>query len=140
MSISHSVTKTIGIDRPSGQVFAFLADPANWPRWAVVNVRSIEPTDDPDWWRMSTPLGPARLRLRADAESGILDHDYVDDTASWRVPARVVPNGDGAEFMITFHQPPSLDDAEFKQQTDLVDTELATLKKILEAGPADVTA
>ncbi|MGV4980998.1 SRPBCC family protein [Streptomyces sp. NPDC001709] len=134
MSIKHSITKTIGIDRPHEQVFAFLADPANWPEWAVVNVRSIEPTDDPDWWRMSTPLGPARLRLRANAEFGILDHDYVDDTASWRVPARVVPNGDGTEFMITFHQPPSLSDSVFKEQTDLVDTELATLKRILESG------
>ncbi|MEU8033402.1 SRPBCC family protein [Streptomyces sp. NPDC049099] len=140
MSISASITKTIGIDRPYEQVFAFLADPANWPRWAVVNVRSIEPTDDPDWWRMSTPQGPARLRLRAHAEYGILDHDYVDDTASWQVPARVVPNGEGAEFMITFHRPPSLTDAVFKEQTDLVDTELAALKEILETGRADVTA
>ncbi|WP_369394266.1 SRPBCC family protein [Streptomyces sp. CG1] len=140
MSIKNSVTKTIGIDCPREQVFAFLADPANWPKWAVVNVQSIEPTDDPDWWRMSSPLGPARLGMRANAEFGILDHDFVDDTASWRVPARVVPNGDGAEFMITFHQPPSLGDAEFKEQIDLVDTELATLKKILETGRAGVTA
>ncbi|MFI9251934.1 hypothetical protein [Streptomyces sp. NPDC053069] len=106
----------------------------------MVNVRSVEPTDDPDWWRMSTPQGPARLRLRAHAEYGILDHDYVDDTASWQVPARVVPNGEGAEFMITFHRPPSLTDAVLKEQTDLVDTELAALKEILESGRADVTA
>ncbi|GHE08470.1 SRPBCC family protein [Streptomyces alanosinicus] len=132
MSTSLSVTKTVSIDRPCEQVFAFLADPANWPRWAVVNIRAIEPTDDPDWWRMSTPLGPARLRLRAHAEFGVLDHDYVDDTASWSVPARVVPNGDGADFMITFHRPPTLTEAVFREQSDLVDTELATLKKILE--------
>ncbi|MFI5972871.1 SRPBCC family protein [Streptomyces sp. NPDC051452] len=137
MSITHSITKTVGIDCPWEQVFAFLADPANWPKWAVVNIRSIEPTDDPDWWRMSTPLGPARLRVRANAEFGVLDHDYVDDTAAWCVPARVVPNGDGAEFMITFHQPPSLTEEVFKQQAELVDTELAALKEILEtAAPA----
>ncbi|MFI9810505.1 SRPBCC family protein [Streptomyces sp. NPDC052301] len=134
MSIEPSVTKTVTIDCPYEKVFSFLADPANWPRWAVVNVRSIEPTDDPDWWRMSTPLGPAGLRLRANAEFGILDHDYVDETASWRVPARVIPNGDGAEFMITFHRPPSFTDTFFKEQTDLVDTELAILKKVLESA------
>ncbi|MEU5540668.1 hypothetical protein [Streptomyces sp. NPDC020362] len=136
MSIATSVTKTVGIERPHAQVYAFLADPANWPRWAVVNIRSIEPTDDPDWWRMSTPLGPAKLRLRPNAEFGILDHDYVDDTAAWQVPARVVPNGDGAEFMITFYRPPTLTEADFRKQADLVDTELATLKKILETGQA----
>ncbi|WP_333778316.1 SRPBCC family protein [Streptomyces sp. IBSBF 3136] len=140
MSITHSITKTVGIDCPWEQVFAFLADPANWPKWAVVNVHSIEPTDDPDWWRMATPLGPARLRVRANAEFGILDHDYVDDTAAWCVPARVVPNGDGAEFMITFHQPPSLTKKVFKQQADLVDSELAALKEILETAPRAASA
>ncbi|MFI1767147.1 SRPBCC family protein [Streptomyces sp. NPDC020800] len=136
MSIATSITKTVGIECPCAQVFAFLADPANWPKWAVVNVQAIEPTDDPDWWRMSTPLGPARLRLRPDAEHGILDHDFVDDTAAWSVPARVVPNGDGAEFMITFYRPPTLTEAEFRKQVDLVDTELAALKEILESGQA----
>ncbi|WP_354644369.1 hypothetical protein [Kitasatospora camelliae] len=131
--ITRSVTKTVGTDRPAAEVFAFLADPANWPRRAVVNVLSIEPTEDPAWWAMSTPAGPARLRLHPDAALGVLDHDYRDDTASWRVPARVVPNGDGAEFMITFLRPPMLTDAEFDRQTALVDTELAALKSVLEA-------
>jgi hypothetical protein len=56
------------------------------------------------------------------------------------VPARVVADGDGAEFMMTFYQPPSLGDHEFRTQIDLVDIELTTLKEILEDGPADVTA
>ncbi|MGW7382777.1 hypothetical protein [Streptomyces sp. NPDC054794] len=136
MSTALSITKTVSIDRPFADVYAFLADPANWSKWAVVNIRSIEPTADPDWWQMSTPVGPARLRMHADAELGILDHDYADDTASWRVPARVVPNGDGAEFMMTFYQPPTFGREFFVQQVDLVDTELATLKKILESGRA----
>ncbi|WP_051789339.1 hypothetical protein [Streptomyces sp. NRRL S-1022] len=78
--------------------------------------------------------------MRTNAEFGILDHDYVDDTAAWCVPARVVPNGDGADFMITFHQPPSLTEMVFKQQADLVDTELATLKEILETARPAVSA
>ncbi|MFE1878488.1 SRPBCC family protein [Streptomyces diastatochromogenes] len=130
--IARSRTKTVSIDRPVAEVFDFLADPANWSKWAVVNIKSIEPTEDPDWWAMSTPVGPARLRLRADAEFGILDHDYLDDTASWRVPARVVANGDGAEFMITFYQPPGFSDQFFDEQIALVDTELSTLKSLLE--------
>ncbi|MFJ9817392.1 SRPBCC family protein [Streptomyces sp. NPDC101151] len=129
---ARSVTKTVTIDCPVDEVFAFLADPANWPKWAVVNVKSIEPTGDPDWWAMSTPVGPAKLRLRADAAFGILDHDFRDDTASWSVPARVVPNGDGTEFMITFYQPPTFGDQFFDEQIALVDTELSTLRTILE--------
>ncbi|MFJ5548096.1 hypothetical protein [Streptomyces sp. NPDC093225] len=133
-TIARSVTKTVSIQRPVAEVFDFVADPANWPAWAVVNVQAVEPTDDPDWWLMTTPQGPARLRIRGNAELGVLDHDYVDDQASWRVPARVVANGSGAEFMITFFQPPTFTDAFFDEQIALVDKELAALKRVLEAG------
>ncbi|MFE9572770.1 hypothetical protein ACFYMW_30215 [Streptomyces sp. NPDC006692] len=114
--------------------WSLLADAANWPAWAIVNIKAIEPTDEPDWWLMATPQGPARLRIRGNAELGILDHEYLDDQASWQVPARVVANGTGAEFVITFFQPPAFTDAFFDEQIALVDTELATLKRILEAG------
>ncbi|MEU8587299.1 hypothetical protein AB0C59_09895 [Streptomyces sp. NPDC048664] len=134
MSTTLGITKTVSIERPAGEVHAFLADLANWPRWAVVNIQSTQPTDDPHWWRMSTPRGPGRLRMRADAGLGVLDHDYLDDTASWSVPARVVANGDGAEFMITFFQPPRLTRESFLEQVALVDKELATLKEILEGA------
>ncbi|MEZ0091903.1 SRPBCC family protein [Streptacidiphilus sp. EB129] len=131
---ARSVTKTVSINRPVAEVFAFLADPANWPAWAVVNVKAIEPANDPGWWLMTTPHGPARLRIRSNPELALLDHDYVEDQASWQVPARVVPNGTGAEFMITFFQPPAFTDAFFDEQVALVDIELATLKRILETG------
>jgi hypothetical protein len=44
-----------------------------------------------------------------------------------------VANGRGAEFLITFFQPAVLDDDEFDRQAALVDTELATLQKILQS-------
>jgi hypothetical protein len=81
---------------------------------------------------------PARhrpLRIRAHAQTGLLDHDFRDPKASWTVPARVVPNGRGAEFLITFFQPAVLDDDEFDRQAALVDTELARLKDILKSQP-----
>jgi hypothetical protein len=131
---ARSVTKTVTIERPVADVFAFLADAANWPAWAIVNVKAIEPSDEPDWWLMTTPRGSARLRIRGNAELGTLDHDYVEDQASWHVPARVVANGTGTEFMITFFQPPAFTDAFFDDQVALVDTELTTLKRILEIG------
>jgi hypothetical protein len=63
---------------------------------------------------------------------GILDHDFIDPQASWTAPARVIRNGEGAEFIITFFQPPGFTDAFFDEQTKLVDIELAKLKEILE--------
>jgi hypothetical protein len=130
----RSATKTVRIDCDPRAAFDFLADLGNWPRWAVVNVKSTCRTNDPEWWEMITPRGTARLRMRADASYGILDHDFVDPQARWTVPARVIRNGDGAEFMITFFQPPNFTDAFFDEQVALVDIELAKLKEILEAA------
>jgi hypothetical protein len=82
---------------------------------------------------MTTPRATGQLRIRADAPTGLLDHDFRDPQASWTVPAPVVPNGRGGEFLITFVQPAVLDADEFDRQAALVDTELAKLKDILES-------
>ena len=135
---ARNLTKTVTIDRPVPAVIDFLADPLNWPKWAVVNVFSIESTEDPQWWSMNTRQGRARLSThRHDPESGILDHDFVDEQASWRVPVRVVPNNDGAIVMMTFLQPPDFTDIHFDAQMALMDKEFDALKQILESTPTD---
>jgi hypothetical protein len=133
-SIARSITKSVGIKCPPQLAFEFLADGANWPRWAIVNIKSTTKAEDPQWWDMMTVHGPARLRIRAVAKYGILDHDYDDPQAKWTVPARVLSNGQGTEFMMTFFQPASFTDEFFDQQIKLVDIELAELKHILERG------
>jgi hypothetical protein len=130
---ARSITKSVTIDRPAEEVHAYLADARNWPQWSVVNVLAIEASPDPDWWQMTTPRGTGQLRIRADAQTGLLDHDFCDPQAAWTVPARVVPNGRGAQFLITFFQPAVLDDDEFDRQAALIDTELATLQTILQS-------
>jgi hypothetical protein len=130
---ARSITKSVTIDRPAPGVHSYPADARNWPPWSIVNVLAIEAGADPGWWRMTTPRGTGQLRIRADAQTGLLDHDFRDPQASWTVPARVVPNGRGAEFLITFFQPAVLDDDEF--EAALIDTELAKLKDNLESQP-----
>jgi uncharacterized protein YndB with AHSA1/START domain len=134
-AVARSITKSIGINRAPSTVFDYLSNPSNWPQWAIVNVKSVAGAGASEWRDMMTPHGPAKLRIRAEARYGILDHDWHDPQASWTVPARVVPNGDGAEFMMTFFQPPAFSDSFFDEQIKLVDIELAKLKQILEAAP-----
>jgi len=95
-SITKSVDLRVGVER----VFDFLNDPENWPKWAIVNMKSAKPA-----------------------------------TASWTVPARVIPNGDGSTFLMTFFQPPVLDDRAFDAAAKEVDIELAKLKELLEREP-----
>jgi hypothetical protein len=129
------VTLSVTIDRPASDVHSFLSDAANWPRWAVVNVLAAEPGDEPGWWRIATAQGRGEIRIRADAATGVLDHDFRDpDDPGWMatVPARVVANGRGADFVITSLQPGELDDEAFDRELAVVATELTTLKEVLE--------
>jgi hypothetical protein len=130
--IARCITKSVAIKCPPQRAFQFLADGANWPRWAFVNIKSTTKAEDPQCWDMTTVHGRARLRIRAVAEYGILDHDYDDPQARWTVPARVLPNGQGTEFIMTFFQPAAFTDEFFDKQIKLVDVELAELKHILE--------
>jgi hypothetical protein len=132
---ARSVTRTVTIDRPARDVHAFLSDAANWPRWAVVNVLAAEPADERGWWRIRTADGPGEIRIRADAATGVLDHDFRDpDEPGWMatVPARVVTNGRGADFVMTILQPPELDDEAFDRWLSDTATEFTTLKEVLE--------
>lgn len=136
---ARAVFKSVTIDRPAAEVHAFLADVTNWPRWAVRNILAVEPSEHAGWWTISTPYGPAEIRLHTDSETGIVDHDFrdpdhPDDPAV--VPARVVANGRGALFSMTIFQPAELSDGDFDREMAGVDTELATLKDLLERGPA----
>jgi hypothetical protein len=123
----------VTIDRPADVVHRFLAQPESWPRWAVVNILAVEPTAETEWWDPSTPDGPAQFRIRADAATGIVDHDFRFDDELATVPARVAANGRGADFVVTIVQPSDVTDGGFRALLESVDTELATLKALFES-------
>ena len=50
------------------------------------------------------------------------------------MPARVVANGRGADFPMTVTRPAEMSDADFDELLGSLETELATLKKVLEAA------
>ncbi len=131
LKISRSITKSVDLRASAEQVFDFLNNPENWPKWAVVNMKSVEPATG-GWYDTETRQGNGQLKMLSNKSLGILDHVWKDPQASWIVPARVVPNGDGSTFMMTFFQPPVLDDKAFDAAAKEVETELAKLKEILE--------
>jgi hypothetical protein len=129
--ISRSITKSVDLHVSPERAFEFLSDLENWPKWAIVNMRSVKPTAD-GWCDTETRQGKGQLKMMANKELGLLDHLWKDPQASWTVPARVVPNGNGSTFLMTFFQPPVLDDSAFDAAAREVDTELNKLKEILE--------
>lgn len=131
--VRRSITKSVDLHVSPERAFEFLSDAENWPKWAIVNMKSAKRKAG-GWYDTETRQGKGRLKMMSNRELGLLDHLWKDSQASWTVPARVVPNGDGSTFMMTFFQPPVLDDREFDSAAKEVERELAKLKEILELG------
>ena len=130
-AISRSAIKSVDIQAPFERVFGFLANPMNWPRYAVVNLRSVSPGEC-GWFKMVTKFGQGEIRVNPIKELGIIDHDWRDPQASWTVPARVVANGDGATVMFTIFQPPVMTELQFDYAMKEMDIEMRKLRELLE--------
>jgi hypothetical protein len=130
--VSRSITKSVDLRTPVEQAFAFLNEPTNWPSWAIVNMKSVKSADPDGWHETETRYGKGQLKMVSNRTFGILDHLWQDPQASWTVPARVFANGSGCTFLMTFFQPPVMDDNAFEAAAKEVDIELQKLKNILE--------
>ena len=126
-----SKTISVSIYRDPRDVYEFVSDPANLPKWAAGLGSSIEKINDQ--WIASTPQGPAKIRFVDRNHFGVLDH-YVTSAPGTKVyvPMRVVPNADGTELIFTLFRLPGMTDEKFAQDTMLVLTDLMALKNLLE--------
>jgi hypothetical protein len=126
-----AVTKWIEIGAAPQSVFDFVADGANWPKFAVRNLPSLK-SDGGGWAVVNSPAGWQRLEIKADRTRGVFDYALIGRSGNlWSVPARVVPAGGGAVVMMTFSRPEGMSEADFQAGLKNVDEELAALKKSL---------
>ncbi len=49
IKIARSVVKHVDIRAPFEKVYGFISDPMNWPKYAIVNLRSVKPGKD-EWF------------------------------------------------------------------------------------------
>ncbi|MFY9803763.1 MAG: hypothetical protein WA211_11530 [Candidatus Acidiferrales bacterium] len=129
--IARSAIKSVDIQASPDKVFAFLANPINWPQYAVVNLRSVSPGQN-GWFKAVTKFGEGELKINPVKELGVFDHIWKDPQATWQVYSRVVANGDGATVMMTLFQPPVMSDQQFDQAMKEMEIEMQKLKEILE--------
>jgi hypothetical protein len=130
-NIARSAIKSVDIQARPDKVFAFLANPMNWPQYAVVNLRSVSPGQD-GWFRAVTKFGEGALKVNAVKELGVFDHVWKDPQATWQVFSRVVPNSEGATVMMTLFQPAVMSDRQFDEAMEEMEKEMKKLKEILE--------
>lgn len=123
---------SISIARPPAEVYAFARDPRNLPRWAAGLARS-EVRRDGDEWVAEAPFGKVRIRFVEENEFGVLDHDVtLESGVTVHNPMRVVPNGEGSEFIFTLIRQPGMSEEQFAEDREAVEKDLRTLKVLLE--------
>jgi uncharacterized protein YndB with AHSA1/START domain len=103
------------IERPPLDVYNFISDPKNLPKWA-------------------SGLGAAvKVRFVERNKFGVLDH-FVKVASGDEVymPMRVFPNGEGSEVLLTVFRQPGTSEEKFAEDTHWVRRDLEALKELLE--------
>jgi hypothetical protein len=103
------------IERDAFEVYNFVLDERNLPKWA------------------SGIDAGAKVRFVERNKYGVLDH-YVSirSRAEVYVPMRVFPNGQGAEVLLTVFRQPGTSEQKFAEDTQWVRRDLEALKEFLE--------
>jgi hypothetical protein len=131
-SMNDVLNLSIYIDCPPTEVYEFASDPRHLPLWAAGLARS-KVTRDGDDWVVEAPFGKAKVKFAPNNPFGVLDHDVqLDSGVTVHNPMRVVPHGEGSEFLFTLIRQPGMSDDKFKQDKEAVQKDLKTLKGLLE--------
>jgi hypothetical protein len=121
----------VSINRPPDQVYAFVSNPENLPKWAAGLSGSIRNVDGE--WIADSPMGSVKVRFADPNSFGVLDH-YVTLPSGESVynPMRVFPNRTGSELVFTVYQRPEMSDAMFAEDVLAVTRDLRSLKALLD--------
>ncbi len=131
MTTSHALPISVSIERPADEVYAFLAEPQNFPQWAEGLGHSFSHVEGLVW-SAQTPMGPMQIAFSEPNAYGILDHTLMPaDGPAMHNPMRVMPNGSGSEVVFTLFQR-DMSDQEMARDAAMVTRDLATLKALLE--------
>jgi len=130
---SRSRHISIGIDRPTAEVYDFTADPLNLPQWAA-GLAGARLERDGEQWSTESPMGRVTITFAPRNDFGVLDHEVTLPTGETVYnPLRVISDGDGCEVVFTLRQRPAMTDEELARDADTVTKDLAALKSLLEA-------
>jgi hypothetical protein len=131
----RSNTENVTVNVDHRQLFEFLADPNNLPKWAVGFCRSIR--RDGERWVVQTQQGEVAIRYVTDPSLGIIDF-YITPAPGIEVAAfsRVLPNAGGSEYVFTQFQTPDMPDNLFERQVRALKEELVVLRALMHAQAA----
>jgi len=121
---------SVSIAQSPDVVYAFLSEPANFPKWAS-GLGSL--SQENGAWVAQTPEGPMPVRFSGKNPYGVLDH-WVSPKSGpeIHIPMRVIANGKGSELLFTLFRQPGMDQEKFDADAQWVKRDLEKAKRILE--------
>jgi hypothetical protein len=123
---------TVSIQRSPHDVYAFVSNGENIPRWAAGLGSGVRPADGE--WIAEGPLGRVRVRFTPPNDLGVADHDVILPTgATVHNPIRILPNGTGSSVVFTLMRLSGVSEQKFDDDAKAVKRDLDTLKGLLEA-------
>ena len=129
--MTESRTVSISIKRRPEDVYEYLVDPANFPKWSVF-IKEIR--KEGSAWIATTPEGTVRMRFTPRNEFRILDHYVmISPQIQVYVPMRVLANQENdSEVIFTVFRMPGMSDEQYKDDIGMVLADLIGLKRVLE--------
>jgi hypothetical protein len=127
----QSRTLSISIERHPNEVYEFVSNPENIPKWAKGLGKSVRKQGT--YWIADSPQGSVKFRFAEKNNFGVVDHHVT--TASGidvYVPMRVLANGTGSEVLFTLFRLPDMTGEKYAEDMKMVEQDLQTLKDLLE--------
>lgn len=122
---------SVSIERPWAEVYDFTHIPANFALWATGLAELLD--QDVEEWEVQGADGSTSIRFSPRNELGVMDHwVFPAPDIEVYVPLRVVPNGTGAEVILTLFRTPGMSDEIMKRDAEWVARDLRKLKSLLE--------
>ena len=126
MHTNRSETRQISIPAPPEKVLDIVGDARALPRWAPNFAETVTP--DGDHWIVN---GELHIDLRVDRDLGTVDILRIEQPTTGAF-SRVVPNGDGSEYLFTLFFPDGTPEEAVTKQMTVVEEELRTIRALCE--------
>lgn len=132
-NLMHSQSISIAIDRKPEDVFEYASNPDMFKEWSKFQIDSMWRTED--YIFIEGPRADMRVEPLYRRDLFILDEIVrLDPYEETFLMQRIVPNGEGAEYMITLFQPERMTDRVFEKCVSWMRDALDRLKHIMEDG------
>jgi len=127
-------TISISINRNWNGVYEAMWRPEDCPKWAS-GLSKSSLAKDGEVWKAEGPEGTITIKFTDHNVFGVMDH-YVDVGIGPEIyiPLRIIPNGDGAEVLLTLFRQPGMSDAKFEADAEWVERDLLSLKALVTRG------